>query len=69
MFYNDHLKSLIGYDEAELDDIGNIELCCWAGALGGPLSPRRTAGRQRNALLSIAATRAARFRPRLRSQD
>jgi 2,3-dihydroxyphenylpropionate 1,2-dioxygenase len=32
-----NLKSLIGYDEAELDDTGNIELRCWActaGALG-----------------------------------
>jgi 2,3-dihydroxyphenylpropionate 1,2-dioxygenase len=31
------LKSLIGYDEQELDDTGNIELRCWAlaaGALG-----------------------------------
>ena len=31
------LKSLIGFDEAELDDTGNIELRCWAcgaGALG-----------------------------------
>lgn len=32
-----NLKSLIGYDEVELDDTGNIELRCWAcgaGALG-----------------------------------
>jgi 2,3-dihydroxyphenylpropionate 1,2-dioxygenase len=32
-----NLKSLIGYDEGELDDTGNIELRCWpcaAGALG-----------------------------------
>jgi 2,3-dihydroxyphenylpropionate 1,2-dioxygenase len=32
-----NLKSLIGYDETELDDTGNIELRCWAcgaGALG-----------------------------------
>ncbi|WP_341990591.1 hypothetical protein [Azorhizobium sp. AG788] len=32
-----NLKSLIGYDEAELDATGNIELRCWAcgaGALG-----------------------------------
>jgi 2,3-dihydroxyphenylpropionate 1,2-dioxygenase len=32
-----NLKSLIGYDEDELDDKGNIELRCWscaAGALG-----------------------------------
>jgi 2,3-dihydroxyphenylpropionate 1,2-dioxygenase len=29
-----HLKSLIGYDEAELDDTGNIELRCWACAAG-----------------------------------
>jgi 2,3-dihydroxyphenylpropionate 1,2-dioxygenase len=28
------LKSLIGYDEAELDDTGNIELRCWACAAG-----------------------------------
>ena len=28
------LKSLIGYDEAELDDAGNIELRCWACAAG-----------------------------------
>jgi 2,3-dihydroxyphenylpropionate 1,2-dioxygenase len=28
------LKSLIGYDEAELDDKGNIELRCWAAAAG-----------------------------------
>jgi len=28
------LKSLIGYDEAELDDMGNIELRCWACAAG-----------------------------------
>jgi 2,3-dihydroxyphenylpropionate 1,2-dioxygenase len=28
------LKSLIGYDEAELDDKGNIELRCWACAAG-----------------------------------
>src|SRR5262249_22903034 len=29
-----HLKSLIGYDEVELDDTGNIELRCWACAAG-----------------------------------
>lgn len=32
-----NLKSLVGYDEAELDETGNIELRCWAcgaGALG-----------------------------------
>jgi len=29
-----NLKSLIGYDEAELDDAGNIELRCWACAAG-----------------------------------
>jgi 2,3-dihydroxyphenylpropionate 1,2-dioxygenase len=29
-----NLKSLIGYDEAELDDKGNIELRCWACAAG-----------------------------------
>ncbi len=29
-----HLKSLIGYDEGELDDKGNIELRCWACAAG-----------------------------------
>ena len=29
-----NLKSLIGYDEAELDDKGNIELRCWAAAAG-----------------------------------
>jgi hypothetical protein len=29
-----HLKSLIGYDERELDDTGNIELRCWACAAG-----------------------------------
>jgi 2,3-dihydroxyphenylpropionate 1,2-dioxygenase len=29
-----NLKSLIGYDEAELDDTGNIELRCWAAAAG-----------------------------------
>lgn len=29
-----HLKSLIGYDETELDDTGNIELRCWACAAG-----------------------------------
>jgi 2,3-dihydroxyphenylpropionate 1,2-dioxygenase len=28
------LKSLIGYDETELDDTGNIELRCWACAAG-----------------------------------
>ncbi len=28
------LKSLIGYDESELDDTGNIELRCWACAAG-----------------------------------
>jgi 2,3-dihydroxyphenylpropionate 1,2-dioxygenase len=28
------LKSLIGFDEAELDDAGNIELRCWACAAG-----------------------------------
>jgi 2,3-dihydroxyphenylpropionate 1,2-dioxygenase len=28
------LKSLIGYDETELDDKGNIELRCWACAAG-----------------------------------
>ena len=28
------LKSLIGFDEAELDDTGNIELRCWACAAG-----------------------------------
>jgi 2,3-dihydroxyphenylpropionate 1,2-dioxygenase len=29
-----HLKALIGYDEAELDATGNIELRCWACAAG-----------------------------------
>ena len=29
-----NLKSLIGYDEAELDHTGNIELRCWACAAG-----------------------------------
>jgi 2,3-dihydroxyphenylpropionate 1,2-dioxygenase len=29
-----NLKSLVGYDEAELDDKGNIELRCWACAAG-----------------------------------
>jgi len=29
-----NLKSLIGYDERELDDTGNIELRCWACAAG-----------------------------------
>src|SRR6266511_1701243 len=29
-----NLKSLIGYDETELDDTGNIELRCWACAAG-----------------------------------
>jgi 2,3-dihydroxyphenylpropionate 1,2-dioxygenase len=29
-----NLKSLIGYDEAELDKTGNIELRCWACAAG-----------------------------------
>ena len=29
-----NLKSLIGYDEAELDGTGNIELRCWACAAG-----------------------------------
>ena len=29
-----NLKSLIGYDEAELDRTGNIELRCWACAAG-----------------------------------
>src|SRR6202165_3118229 len=29
-----NLKALIGYDETELDDTGNIELRCWACAAG-----------------------------------
>ena len=29
-----NLKSLIGYDEADLDDAGNVELRCWAAAAG-----------------------------------
>lgn len=29
-----NLKALIGFDEAELDDTGNIELRCWAAAAG-----------------------------------
>lgn len=29
-----NLKSLIGFDESELDDTGNIELRCWAAAAG-----------------------------------
>ena len=29
-----NLKSLLGYDETELDDTGNIELRCWACAAG-----------------------------------
>jgi 2,3-dihydroxyphenylpropionate 1,2-dioxygenase len=29
-----NLKSLIGYDESELDETGNIELRCWACAAG-----------------------------------
>jgi 2,3-dihydroxyphenylpropionate 1,2-dioxygenase len=35
-----NLKSLIGYDEVELDDTGNIELRCWACAAGA-LGERR----------------------------
>ena len=35
-----HLKSLIGYDETELDATGNIELRCWACAAGA-LGERR----------------------------
>jgi 2,3-dihydroxyphenylpropionate 1,2-dioxygenase len=35
-----NLKSLIGYDEAELDSTGNIELRCWACAAGA-LGERR----------------------------
>ncbi|HLH98597.1 MAG TPA: hypothetical protein VKW08_26095 [Xanthobacteraceae bacterium] len=35
-----NLKSLIGYDEAELDATGNIELRCWACAAGA-LGERR----------------------------
>jgi 2,3-dihydroxyphenylpropionate 1,2-dioxygenase len=35
-----NLKSLIGYDEAELDETGNIELRCWACAAGA-LGERR----------------------------
>jgi 2,3-dihydroxyphenylpropionate 1,2-dioxygenase len=35
-----NLKSLIGYDEAELDATGNIELRCWACA-AGTLGERR----------------------------
>ena len=30
-----NLKSLIGYDAAELDTAGNVELRCWACAAGG----------------------------------
>jgi 2,3-dihydroxyphenylpropionate 1,2-dioxygenase len=29
-----NLKSLIGYDEDELDRVGNVELRCWAAAAG-----------------------------------
>ena len=29
-----NLKSLIGYDEADLDNAGNVELRCWAAAAG-----------------------------------
>ena len=35
-----NLKSLIGYDESELDETGNIELRCWACAAGA-LGERR----------------------------
>jgi 2,3-dihydroxyphenylpropionate 1,2-dioxygenase len=35
-----NLKSLIGYDETELDETGNIELRCWACAAGA-LGERR----------------------------
>ena len=35
-----NLKSLIGFDETELDDTGNIELRCWACAAGA-LGERR----------------------------
>ena len=35
-----NLKSLAGYDEAELDEYGNIELRCWACA-GGMLGERK----------------------------
>jgi len=35
-----HLKSLIGFDETELDQTGNIELRCWACAAGA-LGERR----------------------------
>ena len=39
-----NLKSLLGYDEAELDDTGNIELRCWACAAGALGQRRRRAG-------------------------
>src|SRR5436309_4159143 len=45
-----NLKSLIGFDETELDDTGNIELRCWAcaaGALGELLKIGRASCRER----------------------
>ena len=42
-----NLKSLVGYDAAELDTAGNVELSCWAcaaGALGECKPEHRFAG-------------------------
>ena len=52
-----NLKSLIGYDEAELDDTGNIELRCWAcaaGALGRAQARRGVDGSELASQLRLA---------------
>ena len=52
-----NLKSLIGYDEAELDDTGNIELRCWAcaaGALGRAQARRGVDGSELASQLRVA---------------
>jgi hypothetical protein len=39
-----NLKSLIGYDEDELDNTGNIELRCWACAAGVRITAHHRTG-------------------------
>ena len=48
-----NLKSLIGYDETELDDTGNIELRCWACAAGASASASPTSSRWIRAGITI----------------
>jgi 2,3-dihydroxyphenylpropionate 1,2-dioxygenase len=48
-----NLKSLIGYDKADLDDAGNVELRCWAAAAGDSASASPTSSQWNRAGITI----------------